>query len=211
VRCAASVSLASATETLLAWARSKSLDTSKVVVSVNMATNEPLLVAARDCSPGEALVTVPDALWLSPEAVAQSPIGERVAGLEPWLQLSLYVLAEKANPTPGGALRAYVDSLPSSLESPLFWSDEELAMLQGTQLLENVQAYKWVARRAPGRRPQQPAHWQRPARPPACIDAPPPPLPAPSTTPLLTPQAVFRIALCGAGRAAVRRPQIGVP
>eukprot|EP00775_Hariotina_reticulata_P010446 gene10446-10604_t len=48
--------------------------------------------------------------------------------------------AEKGNL--GSQVAAYVNSMPSQPNSPLFWSDEQLQMLQGTQLLESVQGYK---------------------------------------------------------------------
>lgn len=42
---------------------------------------------------------------------------------------------------PASKWRPYLDSLPETLNSPLFWSDEELAELQGTQLLGSVLSY----------------------------------------------------------------------
>lgn len=98
-------------------------------------------MAAKDVGAGEALLTVPEAAWVSPQAACQHPrIGKLIAGLEPWLQLALLLLAERGNP--GSSLAPYIASLPSAPDSPLFWSDEELRLLAGTQLLELVQGYK---------------------------------------------------------------------
>lgn len=36
---------------------------------------------------------------------------------------------------------AYVATLPETLDAPLFWTSEQLAELQGTQLLQNAAGY----------------------------------------------------------------------
>lgn len=140
--CRASVQTAGSLDQLLAWASSNSIDASKLATSVNIATDQPMWVASKDLSAGDTVVAVPEAAWLTPDAVQRAArVGGAVAGLEPWLQLALYLLAEKASPS-GGPLQGYLASLPAQLESPLFWSEEELALLQGTQVMENMQAYK---------------------------------------------------------------------
>jgi len=140
VACSASVSTATPLDAILAYARSKSIATDKLTTTIGLASGQPLLVAAKDISAGEVIFSVPESTWLSPNAVQQSSIGKSVDGFEPWLQLSLFLLAEKANPT--GTWKGYMDTLPAVLDSPLFWSEDELAMVRGTQLLENVSAYK---------------------------------------------------------------------
>jgi len=89
---------------------------------------------------------VPAGAWLTADAVARSPLGPLVAGLEPWLQLALFLLAERA--APRSPWRPYLDALPAACGAPLFWSDAELAELEGTQVLTSVRGY----RRAPVRR-----------------------------------------------------------
>lgn len=142
VRCRA-VRTADAVIELLSWANSSKVSTSKLTTAPSLTADARLLVAAKDLSAGEAILTVPDNLWLSSQTVQQSPYGKYVADLEPWLQLSLYLLLEKNSPVNGSA-QAYISTLPSNLETPLFWSDEELSLLEGTQLLQNMLAYRYV-------------------------------------------------------------------
>jgi len=92
---------------------------------------------------GQPLFSVPAGAWLTADAVARSALGPLVAGLEPWLQLALFLLAERA--APRSPWRPYLDALPDACGAPLFWSDAELAELEGTQVLTSVRGY----RRAP--------------------------------------------------------------
>ncbi len=101
--------------------------------------------APRAWGRGQPLFSVPAGAWLAADAVARSPLGPLVAGLEPWLQLALFLLAERA--APRSPWRPYLDALPEECGAPLFWSDAELAELEGTQVLTSVRGY----RRAPAR------------------------------------------------------------
>jgi len=139
---AAPVRTADALQGLLQWAESNKIATDKIATSLSIATNAPLLVAARDISAGDAVLTIPDAHWLNPAAVAKSPIAGKVADLEPWLQLALLLLHERACGGSGAAQGAYLSALPESLDTPLLWSDDEIDMLQGTQLLQQVYGYR---------------------------------------------------------------------
>lgn len=59
----------------------------------------------------------------------------------PTPQVALFLVAERF----GGSSSewgAYVQALPASTGSPLFWSDVQLAQLKGTQLLDNLLGYK---------------------------------------------------------------------
>jgi hypothetical protein len=127
-------------EQVLSWAEAQKIATDRISVSEDIATSRSVLVAGKDVPAGESFVTVPESAWITPEVAQQSSIGQYLKGLEPWLQLTLLLLAEKGNP--GSKIAAYVNSMPSQPNSPLFWSDEQLQMLQGTQLLESVQGYK---------------------------------------------------------------------
>jgi [ribulose-bisphosphate carboxylase]-lysine N-methyltransferase len=57
------------------------------------------------------------------------------------LAIALFLLHERAK---GGASRwaAYLTSLPADTGSPLQWGQEDLAELQGSQLLGTVEAYR---------------------------------------------------------------------
>eukprot|EP00884_Botryococcus_braunii_P017311 jgi/Botrbrau1/4263/Bobra.0390s0003.1 len=104
-------------------------------------TGEELVLSAnRAVSAGSTLVTVPGAAWISPETVSKSKIGKKVADLELWLQLALFLITERD--APGSAFKAYIDLLPQRPNLLVFWSDAELEELAGTQLLESVAAYK---------------------------------------------------------------------
>ena len=115
------------------------VDGSKVTVAQSV-DGRSMLTAAKDLGAGEAVISVPDGSWISQQTVAQSPIGKAVAGLEPWLQLALYLVHQRFASQPSSA---YVKSLgvPSS---PLFWSQEQIAMLQGTQVYTNLEGYRYT-------------------------------------------------------------------
>ena len=134
-------------QALLSWAESNKIATDKLATSVSLADDRPLLVAARDVQPGEALFTVPEAAWLGAAAVAQSAaLGAKVAGFEPWLQLALLLMHERANSGGSGKKvvpAAYMAALQAAPpESPLFWADGDLDELRGTQLLQSLYGYR---------------------------------------------------------------------
>lgn len=112
----------------------------KLAVVQDLATDASVIAAAKDISAGDAVISVPESAWITPGLAQQSAIGKYVSDLEPWLQLALLLIAERSNP--GSKMQPYISSLPTQMNSPLFWTDEELRMLQGTQLLESVMGYK---------------------------------------------------------------------
>lgn len=147
---------------LLSWAESNKIATDKVTTSISLATDAPLLVAARDIPAGEAILVVPDAHWVSTTTASKSPISQKIAGLEPWLQLALLLLHERATRA-GAAPAQFVASLPATLDTPLFWADDEIDMLQGTQLLQQLYGYRWVGGRMTDEFPLWPKHGACPA------------------------------------------------
>lgn len=141
----AAVTTADSLAGLLAWAEANKIATDKLTTSVSVATDAPLLVAARDVPAGEALLTVPEASWLGAAAAGSSLIGAKVAGLEPWLQLALLLMHARAAGAGGGGSgipAAYLAALPPALDSPLFWSDGDVDLLAGTQLLQSLYGYR---------------------------------------------------------------------
>jgi hypothetical protein len=126
---------------LVAWARSKGVSTDKVSITESIADDSSILVAARDIPVGDAIISIPQANWLTPEAAVKALPGSAVAGLEPWLQLALLLLHERSKGS-SSPYKGYIDALPPVLNTPLFWTDEELALLEGTQLQQSVMAYK---------------------------------------------------------------------
>lgn len=100
----------------------------------------PVLLTATSAQPGQCLLNVPDSSWISLKVVANSPIGNSVASLEPWLQLALFILYGLSHRDSDWS--QYLLSLPTSLNVPLLWSEDELELLEGTQLLSTVQGYR---------------------------------------------------------------------
>ncbi|KAG2297886.1 hypothetical protein Bca52824_034358 [Brassica carinata] len=94
------------------------------------------LVARRDIGRNEVVLEVPKRLWISPETAAASKIGALCGGLKPWVSVALFLIREKYDE--GSSWRVYLDVLPESTDSTIFWSEEELAELKGTQLLSNT-------------------------------------------------------------------------
>jgi [ribulose-bisphosphate carboxylase]-lysine N-methyltransferase len=131
---------AEAVTQLLSWAKDKNISLDKISLVEDVADNRPMVVASRDLSAGESVLTVPQNTWVTPEAAQKSAAGQLIGNLEPWLQVALFLLIEKANSR--SSYQPYFSSLSGSLDTPLFWSDKELALLEGTQLLQNLQAYK---------------------------------------------------------------------
>ncbi|XP_078429596.1 rubisco methyltransferase family protein [Wolffia australiana] len=122
------------------WAKEKGVS----APAVELATVEEGLglVAKKDLSRNELVLEVPKRVWISSDAVAADPEMRRFCGgLRPWVSLALFILRERAK----GAesfWKPYLDILPASTDSPLFWSEEQLSELQGTQLLNTVQGVK---------------------------------------------------------------------
>lgn len=129
---------------LLKWAGSNKAAVDKVAIADDIATDQPVYVAAKDIAAGDQVLAVPDSAWVTPATAQQSSIGKYIQGLEPWLQLALLLMAERAQPGGSSKLGPYLASASSSsvMRSPLFWSEDELQLLQGTQLLESVRGYK---------------------------------------------------------------------
>jgi [ribulose-bisphosphate carboxylase]/[fructose-bisphosphate aldolase]-lysine N-methyltransferase len=103
------------------------------------------------------------ALWLTPAAAraallsnATDPAAAAAAvdALEPWLLLAVFLIAERARLLSAGGgggassssstspFAAYVASLPEELDTPLAWSEAELAELEGTQVLATALSYR---------------------------------------------------------------------
>ncbi|RZC72272.1 hypothetical protein C5167_035433 [Papaver somniferum] len=98
------------------------------------------LIAQRDVSRNEVILEIPNKLWINPDLVASSEIGKFVGGLKPWVSVALFLLREKANKDSKWA--SYLKILPEKTDSTIFWSEEELSEIQGTQLLSTTLGVK---------------------------------------------------------------------
>ncbi|GJN34030.1 hypothetical protein PR202_gb22663 [Eleusine coracana subsp. coracana] len=101
------------------------------------------LVAARDLPRGEVVAEVPKKLWMDADAVAASDIGRACASgdLRPWVAVALLLLREAARGA-DSPWAPYLAILPRQTDSTIFWSEEELLEIQGTQLLSTTMGVK---------------------------------------------------------------------
>lgn len=124
-------------QTLWSWAQSQGIQSEAIQPSE---VPEGLgLVTQRPVKKGEELFNVPEAAWINITAVRNSSLGQVCEGLKTWVAIAVFLIQESSNSN--SKWRSYLDSLPDTLNSPLFWSDEDLAELQGTQLLGSVVGY----------------------------------------------------------------------
>lgn len=84
------------------------------------------LIAQRDISRNEVVVEVPKKLWIDADTVAASEIGRVSGGLRPWVCIALFLLRERALGD-ASPWKPYLDVLPSSTDSTIFWWVRQLA------------------------------------------------------------------------------------
>ncbi|CAL9128585.1 unnamed protein product [Musa acuminata var. zebrina] len=99
------------------------------------------LVAQRDLPRKEVVVEVPKRLWIDSDTVVASEIGRLCAGLKPWVSIALFLLRERALVT-ASPWHPYLGILPPTPNSTIFWSEEELSEIEGTQLLSTTMGAK---------------------------------------------------------------------
>ena len=135
---AVSISASRPREHLQSWAqqRDKQLQNCRIGTS----QDNSVLLTSTSTQPGQSVLNVPDSSWISLQVVAKSPVGNSVASLEPWLQLALYILYSLSHHNSDWS--EYLLSLPTCLDVPSLWSEDELDLLEGTQLLSTVQGYR---------------------------------------------------------------------
>jgi hypothetical protein len=97
------------------------------------------LVATRGLPPGHVLFRVPRDAVLAPHNSAFGP-AIRDAGLCGWNALIAAITYESVQDA--SPWKQYLDALPHALDSPLFWNDKELLLLQGTRVDERANAYQ---------------------------------------------------------------------
>jgi hypothetical protein len=134
---------AAAIDQLRSWAGTRGVQQiDNIAVSTAIEDGRPILIAAKDIGAGQTVLSVPDSTWLSTEAVKRSnpQIAQAVGNLEPWVQSALVLIHERF--VARGEWASYASSLPASTGSPLFWSDEQLQSLKGTQVLGSLQGYR---------------------------------------------------------------------
>lgn len=86
------------------------------------------MVATTELRPKQTALEIPASEWVTVRTVAASSLAPAIAGLEPWLQLALYLI--------------HTDSVPDSADTlPLLWSEEDRQCLVGTQLEASMDGY----------------------------------------------------------------------
>ncbi|KAH7424534.1 hypothetical protein KP509_11G013100 [Ceratopteris richardii] len=124
------------------WLTEQGVLSSNIPVIPQQVENQGLGIVAkgRSVAQNEDVLSVPQELWMSVAVARLHPtIGPFCQNLRPWVALALLLLYEKAMPS--SFWRPYIDILPDTLDSPLFWSNEELMQLEGTQLLGSISGY----------------------------------------------------------------------
>ncbi|KAJ6830370.1 putative fructose-bisphosphate aldolase-lysine N-methyltransferase, chloroplastic [Iris pallida] len=100
------------------------------------------LVAQRSLSRNEVVLEVPKKMWIDSDAVAASDVGRVCSGLgATWVPIALFLLREEGMGQ-ASPWYPYLRILPKETNSPLFWSEEELYQIQGTQLLSTTLSVK---------------------------------------------------------------------
>ncbi|XP_057965883.1 ribulose-1,5 bisphosphate carboxylase/oxygenase large subunit N-methyltransferase, chloroplastic-like isoform X2 [Malania oleifera] len=127
-------------QTFWQWLRDEGVVSAKTPAAPAVVPEGLGLVATRNLARNDVVLEVPKRLWIYPDAAAASEIGRVCAGLKPWVSVALFLIREKLKGD--SKWRYYLDILPQRTDSTVYWSDEELAELQGTQLLSSTLSVK---------------------------------------------------------------------
>lgn len=128
-------------QTLWAWLTDKGIVSPKSPVKPGIVPEGLGLVAQKDIARNEVVLEVPRKFWIYPDTVAASEIGSVCNGLKPWVSVALFLMREKKLGD-ASSWKPYIDILPDSTNSTIYWSEEELSELQGSQLLNTTLGVK---------------------------------------------------------------------
>ncbi|KNA14771.1 hypothetical protein SOVF_104060 [Spinacia oleracea] len=123
------------------WLSDKGIISPKCPVKPGIVPEGLGLVAQKDLSRNEVVLEVPQKFWINPDTVAASEIGSVCNGLKPWVSVALFLMREKKLGN-SSSWKPYIDILPDSTNSTIYWSEEELSELQGSQLLNTTLGVK---------------------------------------------------------------------
>ncbi|KAK4715125.1 hypothetical protein R3W88_013463 [Solanum pinnatisectum] len=127
-------------QTFWKWLCDEGVVSAKTPVKPGIVPEGLGLVAKRDIAKGETVLEVPRRFWINPDAVADTEIGNVCTGLKPWISVALFLLREKWRDD--SKWKYYMAVLPESTDSTIYWSEEELSEIQGTQLLSTTLSVK---------------------------------------------------------------------
>lgn len=126
-------------DSLKKWFRDNKVDLQSC--KLNLEHGQPTLSASTGVQAGQTLLSVSQSEWVTVDLVGRSPIGPAVSHLDGWLQLALYILYSRQQTNSGAS--DYALSLPESLNVPLLWTDAQLSLLEGTQILSTLEGYRY--------------------------------------------------------------------
>ncbi|KAL7260665.1 hypothetical protein ACSBR1_006351 [Camellia fascicularis] len=130
-----------AIQTFWQWLSSEGIISSKSPVKPGIVPEGLGLVAQRNIARNEVVLEVPKKFWINPDTVSGSVIGSVCGGLKPWVSVALFLIREKKLGD-DSKWRYYIDILPEYTDSTIYWSEEELSEIQGTQLLSTTLGVK---------------------------------------------------------------------
>ncbi|KAI8021181.1 hypothetical protein LOK49_LG03G00688 [Camellia lanceoleosa] len=130
-----------AIQTFWRWLSSEGIISSKSPVKPGIVPEGLGLVAQRNIARNEVVLEVPKKFWINPDTVSGSVIGSVCGGLKPWVSVALFLIREKKLGD-DSKWRYYIDILPEYTDSTIYWSEEELSEIQGTQLLSTTMGVK---------------------------------------------------------------------
>lgn len=123
------------------WLKDEGVVSAKTPVKPGIVPEGLGLVATRDISKNDVVLEVPKKFWINPDAASASEIGSICSGLKPWISVALFLLRERFKGEES-KWKYYFDVLPESTDSSIYWSEEELLEIQGTQLLSTTLGVK---------------------------------------------------------------------
>ncbi|KAL8533758.1 hypothetical protein ACS0TY_009958 [Phlomoides rotata] len=123
------------------WLKDEGVVSAKTPVKPGIVPEGLGLVAVRDISRNDVVLEVPKKFWINPDAVATSEIGSICSELKPWISVTLFLLRERFKGEES-KWKYYFDVLPESTNSTIYWSEEELREIEGTQLLSTTLGVK---------------------------------------------------------------------
>ncbi|XP_022881836.1 ribulose-1,5 bisphosphate carboxylase/oxygenase large subunit N-methyltransferase, chloroplastic [Olea europaea var. sylvestris] len=127
-------------QTFWQWLKDEGVVSAKTPVRPGVVPEGLGLVATRDVAKNEVILEVPKKYWINPNTVLESEIGNVCSALKPWISVALFFLRERFRED--SKWKNYIDILPEYTNSTIFWSEEELSEIQGTQLLSTTLGVK---------------------------------------------------------------------
>lgn len=113
------ISVSPAVDTFWQWLKEEGVVSNKTPVKPGVVAEGLGLVAVKDISRNEVVLQVPKRLWINPDAVAASEIGNVCSGLKPWLAVALFLIRERSR---GDSLwKHYFPVLPKETDSTIYW------------------------------------------------------------------------------------------